>query len=72
VNDVDVKILPSTIIEQLERSGALKFDELLKLVQKRHEELTESELDTMLMRMEIQGLVRVYRIPRGNRRIELA
>ncbi len=69
---MDEKLLPTTIIEQLERSGALKFDELLKQVQKRHEGLNESELDTMLMKMEIQGLIRVYRIPKGKRRIELA
>lgn len=69
---MDEKLLPTTIIEQLERSGALKFDELLKQVQKRHEGFSESELNIMLMKMEIQGLIRVYRIPRGKRRIELA
>jgi DNA-binding HxlR family transcriptional regulator len=69
---MDEKLLPTTIIEQLERSGALKFDELLKQVQKRHDGLSESELNNMLMKMEIQGLIRVYRIPRGKRRIELA
>ncbi|HEX9914492.1 MAG TPA: hypothetical protein VGB32_06185 [Candidatus Bathyarchaeia archaeon] len=69
---MDEKLLPTTIIEQLERNGALKFDELLKQVQKRHEGLNESELNTMLMKMEIQGLIRVYRIPKGKRRIELA
>jgi DNA-binding HxlR family transcriptional regulator len=69
---MDEKLLPTTIIEQLERNGALKFDELLKQVQKRYDGLNESELDTMLMKMEIQGLIRVYRIPKGKRRIELA
>jgi len=38
---MDVKLLPATIIEQLERSGPLKFDELLKQVQKRYEALSE-------------------------------
>jgi hypothetical protein len=69
---MDEKLLPTTIIEQLERNGALKFDELLKQVQKRHNGLNESELNIMLMKMEIQGLIRVYRIPKGKRRIELA
>jgi DNA-binding HxlR family transcriptional regulator len=69
---MDEKLLPTTIIEQLERNGALKFDELLKQVQKRYDGLNESELNTMLMKMEIQGLIRVYRIPKGKRRIELA
>jgi len=69
---MDEKLLPTTIIEQLQRNGALKFDELLKFVQKRHDGLNEDELETMLMRMEIQGLIRVYRIPKGKKRIELA
>jgi DNA-binding HxlR family transcriptional regulator len=69
---IDEKLLPTTIIEQLERNGALKFDDLLKQVQKRYDGLNESELNTMLMKMEIQGLIRVYRIPKGKRRIELA
>ena len=42
---MDVKLLPAAIIEQLERSGALKFDELLKQVQKRHEDLSDPELE---------------------------
>jgi hypothetical protein len=69
---MDEKLLPTTIIEQLQRNGALKFDELLKFAQKRHDGLNESELETMLMKMEIQGLIRVYRIPKGKKRIELA
>jgi hypothetical protein len=69
---MDRKLLPTTIIELLERNGSLKVDEMLKKAMKRHEDLTELELEKYLMKMEIQGLVRVYRIPRGKRRIELA
>jgi hypothetical protein len=72
VKKMDEKLLPTTIIEQLQRNGALKFDELLKFAQKRYDGLNESELETMLMKMEIQGLIRVYRIPKGKKRIELA
>ncbi|MBD3207217.1 hypothetical protein GF319_12870 [Candidatus Bathyarchaeota archaeon] len=69
---MDRKLLPTTIVELLERNGALKVDEMLKKAVKRHEDLTEQELEKYLMKMEIQGLVRVYRMPRGKRRIELA
>jgi hypothetical protein len=69
---MDRKLLPTTIIELLERNGALNVEEMLKKAAKRHEDLTELELEKYLMKMEIQGLVKVYRMPRGKRRIELA
>ncbi len=69
---MDVKLIPAKIVETLERNGALKFDELYKIVKKSNSEFTERDLNTLLMKMEIQGLVKVYRIPRGKRRIELA
>jgi len=69
---MDRKLLPTTIIELLERNGALNVEEMLKKAVKRHEDLTELELEKYLMKMEIQGLVKVYRMPRGKRRIELA
>jgi hypothetical protein len=69
---MDRKLLPTTIIELLERNRALNVEEMLKKAVKRHEDLTELELEKYLMKMEIQGLVKVYRMPRGKRRIELA
>lgn len=69
---MDTKLIPQKIIDLLQRSGALKFDELYKQVKKAYGEFSEEDLNTMLMRMEIQGLVKVYRIPRGKRRVELA
>jgi hypothetical protein len=59
-------------MELLERNSALKVDELLKRANTRHDDLTELELEKALMKMEIQGLVRVYRMPRGKQRVELA
>ena len=69
---MDVKLIPAKIVETLERTGALKFDELYKTVKKANSEFSEGDLNILLMKMEIQGLVKVYRIPRGKRRIELA
>ena len=66
------KLLPSTIVDTLKRNGALKFEELLKNTKKRFSGLTEKDLESILMKMEIQGLVKVYRLPRGKKRIELA
>ncbi|MBN2335097.1 hypothetical protein JXL21_06015 [Candidatus Bathyarchaeota archaeon] len=69
---MDLKLLPSTVIDLLERNGALKFEDLYKRTKKRHDGLSQSELEQALMKLEIQGLVRVYRLPRGKKRIELA
>jgi DNA-binding PadR family transcriptional regulator len=66
------KLLPSVIVDTLKRSGALKFEELYKRTKKRFNGLSENDLESMLMKMEIQGLVKVYRLPRGKKRIELA
>jgi hypothetical protein len=69
---MDRKLLPTTILELLERNSALKVDQILKSAVKRHEDLTELELEKTLMKMEIQGLIKVYRMPRGKQRVELA
>ena len=69
---MDTKLIPPKIVELLERNGALKFDELHKRVKKSFSDFDEEDLNIMLMKMEIQGLVKVYRIPRGKRRVELA
>lgn len=66
------KLLPSTIVDTLKRNGALKFDELHKRTKKRFNEISENDLERILMQMEIQGLVKVYHLPRGKKRIELA
>lgn len=69
---MDTKLIPAKILELLDRNGALKFDDLYKRTKKTHSGFTEESLNSLLMKMEIQGLVKVYRIPRGKRRIELA
>ncbi|TRO43109.1 hypothetical protein E2P30_02885 [Candidatus Bathyarchaeota archaeon] len=69
---MDVKLIPAKVVELLERNGALKFDELQKRIKKTYSGFSEEDLNILLMQMEIQGLVTVYRIPKGKRRVELA
>ncbi len=69
---MDVKLIPSTIIEALGRGGAQEFDDLLKQVQKYQSDINQTELGKILMEMEIQGLVRVTKMAKGKRRIELS
>jgi DNA-binding HxlR family transcriptional regulator len=67
----DMKLMTSEIINALNRGGAMEFDELFKAVGKMHGDLDEKVLEGHLMEMEIQGLVRVSKMARGKRRIEL-
>jgi hypothetical protein len=69
---MDAKLIPSTVVEALGRSGAQEFDDLLKQVQKYQSGINEDEFGKLLMDMEIQGLVRVSKMAKGKRRIELA
>jgi len=68
---LDAKLIPSTVVEALGRSGAMEFDDLLKQVQKYQKNINENEFGKLLMDMEIQGLVRVTKMAKGKRRIEL-
>ncbi len=69
---MDTKLIPANIIDLLKRTGSLKYAELYKRTKKQHSGFSEEHLNTLLMKMEIQGLVRVYRLPKGKRRVELA
>ena len=68
----DMKLVTSEIIGALNRGGAMEFEDLLKAVGKTHGDIDERTLEAHLMEMEIQGLVRVSKMARGRRRIELA
>ena len=65
------RLIPITIIETLQRSGALEFDSLYKAVSKFHGELDERLFEDYIMELEIRGLIRVYNMARGKRRVEL-
>jgi len=69
---MDTKLIPANIVDILKRTGPLKYAELYKRTKKQHSGFSEEHLNTLLMKMEIQGLVRVYRLPKGKRRVELA
>lgn len=68
---MDAKLIPSTVVEALGKGGAQEFDELLRQVQKYQSDLNQTEFSRILMEMEVQGLVRVTKMAKGKRRIEL-
>jgi len=65
------RLIPITIIETLERSGALEFDSLYRAVSKIHGRLDKRNFEDLIMDLEIRGLIRVYNMARGKRRVEL-
>jgi hypothetical protein len=69
---MDSKMIPSIIVESLVRSGAMEFDELFKAVQKLQSDLNQHDFNRTLMELEVQGLIRVSKMTRGKKRIELA
>ena len=69
VND---RLIPTTIIEAIGKGGALTADSLYKRVKKLHGDPGSKYFDDTLMIMELQGLVKVYRMSGDKRRVELA
>jgi DNA-binding PadR family transcriptional regulator len=65
------RLVTSTIVETLSREGALKVDALYKTVHRLHSEVEKGSFEETLMELEVQGLIRVYNMTRGQRRVEL-
>ena len=68
---VKERLIAPTVIETLERNGALDAEDLLKSVQKLHGDLDRRVFEEALVGLEIQGLIKVYDMSRDKRRIEL-
>jgi DNA-binding transcriptional regulator PaaX len=69
---MEMKLVPTTIIEFLDKNGATSFNNLFKITKKRHVGINEQTFNITLMRMEIQGFLKVYQLPKGKKRIERA
>ena len=65
-------MIPTTIVEALGKTGALTVDSLYKRVKKLHGDPGSKYFDDTLMKMELQGLIKVYGISKDKRRVELA
>lgn len=66
------RLVASTIVEALNRNGALEVEDLYKSAEKLHSGLDRRFFEETLMGLEIQGLIRVLSMARDKRRIELA
>lgn len=63
---MDVKI-----VEFLENKGALTDDELFDLLKEAYDNVGFGELNRVLLRLEIEGRIRVSSSIKGKRRVEL-
>ena len=63
--------LELTVVEVLEKKGALNDVELLKELKANFGEVSFREMNATLMKMELGGVVWVTRLMRGKRQVEL-
>jgi len=63
--------LDLTIVEILEKKGAITDEELFDLLRETHEDLGFGALNKTLMKMEVEGKVYVSSLTKGKRRVEL-
>ena len=59
------------VLDVIGRKGPLTDDELLREVRNGKEDLSFRDMNRILMKLEITGLVRVSRQMKGKRRVEL-
>lgn len=63
---MDVKV-----VELLESKGALTDEDLFGLLRETYDDVGFGELNKVLLRLEIEGRIRVSSSVRGKRRVEL-
>ncbi len=63
--------LELSVVEVLEKKGALNDLELLKELKANFGEVSFREMNTTLMKMELGGIVWVSRLMKGKRQVEL-
>jgi len=59
------------IVEALQRKGPLADGDLLDEVKESYGEVSFRELNSALLKLELTGILRVTRLMKGKRRVEL-
>jgi len=60
------------VLDVIGRKGPMTDEELLREVRNGKEDLSFREMNSILMKLEITGLIRVSRQMKGKRRVEMA
>jgi len=63
--------LQLSVIDLIGRKGPLTDDELLREVRNGKDDMSFRELNRILMKLEVTGIIRVSRQMKGKRRVEL-
>jgi Fe2+ or Zn2+ uptake regulation protein len=59
------------VVEILQRKGPLPDNDLLDEVKEAYGEVSFRELNSVLLKLELNGILRVTRLMKGKRRVEL-
>lgn len=59
------------VVETLQRKGPLTDGDLLDQVRESYGEISFRELNSILLKLEINGILHVSRLMKGKRRVEL-
>jgi hypothetical protein len=59
------------VVEALQRKGPLTDGDLLDQVKESYGDISFRELNSILLKLEIKGVLRVSRLMKGKRRVEL-
>jgi Fe2+ or Zn2+ uptake regulation protein len=59
------------VVEVLQHKGALTDGDLLDEVKESYGEVSFRELNSVLLKLELNGILRVTRLMKGKRRVEL-
>jgi DNA-binding PadR family transcriptional regulator len=63
--------LQLSVVDVIGRKGPLTDDELLREIRNGKEDMSYRELNGILLKLEVEGVVRVSRQMKGKRRVEL-
>jgi len=69
----ELKLIKTAIVEILEKKqGVSTTEEILKALRELNGDVSEAELNTALMKLDVSGIVRVSSLTKSKKRVELA
>ncbi|MCX6659332.1 MAG: hypothetical protein NTX81_02985 [Candidatus Bathyarchaeota archaeon] len=63
--------IQNAVVDILQKKGAMTDEDLRKELEEYYSEISFRELNTILMKLEINGVLRVSRLLKKKRRVEL-
>jgi len=63
--------IQNAVVDVLQKKGAMTDEDLRKELEESYSDISFRELNTILMKLEVNGVVRVSRLLKKKRRVEL-